>query len=420
MTEPSVGDLVDGRYHLQREIARGGMGVVFEAEHVVLARSVAVKMLTGDQARTEEARSRLLLEARALTAARHPNVVAVLDAGIAGSIDLPYLTMELLEGRPLDGILAARRRVALADALQIGRQLLDALAFAHERGIVHRDVKPGNLFLARDDTQQEVVKLVDFGTARVEKSQGPKITLQGALLGTPEYMAPEQLLAKPDVDHRADIYAAGVLLYECLAGAVPFEGTYGEILLKASTEPLPKLSERCPDVPATIALVIETALAREAADRWQDARSFQRALLDAARLAPARSSLLGIKRAGPPPLPGAGVAAAAPGASRRRWPRAPYVTPVRIVRAQRAPIDGRSEDISEGGLLVTTEQPCENGEIVRVRFALPTTGRIVECEAVARWVHMARRTGAQGLELRDPVEEIRSAIRQFVAMMGGT
>ncbi len=401
MTEPSVGDVVDGRYQLQREIARGGMGVVFEARHVVNDRPLALKMLTAAQARSLDSRRRLLREAKALGAARHPNIVALLDAGQAG--ELPYLTMELLQGRSLDGILTARPRIPMGDAVQVGRQLLDALAFAHARGIVHRDVKPGNLFLALSEARQEAVKVVDFGTAQVSTDAGPKITLQGAILGTPEYMAPEQLLGKHDTDHRVDIYAAGVLLYECLAGAVPFEGSYGEILLKVSTEPLPPLSARCPEVPAAVCSVIEKALAKQATDRWPDASSFQRALLEASGLAAARTSLL----------------ASPAGAQRRRFARAPYVTPVRIVRAAGAFIDGQSEDISEGGLLVTTERPCDNEERVRVRFALPTNGRIVECGAIARWIHIARRSGAQGLELDDPPEEVRASIREYVTLMGG-
>ncbi|HMJ10985.1 MAG TPA: protein kinase [Polyangiaceae bacterium] len=422
--------MIDRRYALRREIDRGGIGAVFEAYHLLTTRAVAIKLLVSDHALKVESQARLLREAKALTIARHPNVVAVLDAGTTET-GVPYLVMELIEGRTLSGILASRRRVSIPDTLQIGVQLCDAMACVHDRGIVHRDVKPSNLFLAHNEIGEEIVKLFDFGVAGLRNEPvakaSAKLTQQGALLGTPEYMAPEQLLGKPP-DPRSDIYSIGVTLYECLTGAVPFEGSFGEILLKAATQPVPSLANGCAEASPALCAAIERALAKDPADRFADARAFARVLLEAADQPLGQSSLLGIRRGRPPPLPpearapktgvalGAVAAAAAP---RRRYARAPYVTPVRIAQKDGVTVEGHSEDLSEGGMLVLTRQPCKNEQAVSIHFALPSSGRIVQLDATARWVRTARGTGAAGLEFSDMPDDVRNAIRDYVAVMGG-
>jgi serine/threonine protein kinase len=434
-----IGTTVDRRYLLKREIARGGAGAVFEAEHIYTKRSVALKLLVPEQRAAAEPRARLLREALALSAARHPGVVAALDAGETED-GTPYLVLELLEGRSLEGILAVRRRIAAAEVAWVGAAICDALGAAHSRNIIHRDIKPSNVFVARDEQAREVVKLFDFGVARVP-SEAHKLTQDGGLLGTPEYMAPEQLLAR-DVDGRTDLYALGVTLYECLAGVVPFEGNFGEVLLKVSTQPLTPLSQKVPDVPPELAAAIERALSREQGDRFSDAQSFAQALRKAAPAAPP-GSLLGIRQ-GPPPIPvrppptpapsfGATESpsrAGQPGAprplpvppplpaTRRRFPRAPYVTPVRIVHGQTV-LDGRSEDVSVGGLLVLAPQAFEQAQLVKVRFALPMTGRVLEVDATARWVKAARATGAVGLQFASLPAEAHEVIDRYVTMMGG-
>ena len=438
-----IGSTVDRRYVLKREIARGGAGAVFEAEHVYTKRSVALKLLIPEQRMAPEPRARLLREALALTAARHPGVVSALDAGEMED-GTPYLVLELLEGRSLEGILAVRRRIGAPEVAWLGIAICDALASAHRRGIIHRDIKPSNVFVARDEQGKEVVKLFDFGVARVA-AENRKLTQDGALLGTPEYMAPEQLLAR-DVDARADLYAVGVTLYECLAGVVPFEGNFGEVLLKVSTQPLTPLNQKVSVLPE-FAAVIERALSREPEARYPDAESFLAALRNAAPASPP-SSLLGIRQ-GPPPVParaGGAVAAvstadvgarvSAPGgarplpqpppmpplpglpATRRRFPRAPYVTPVRIMHDDKV-LEGRSEDVSVGGLLVLAPQAFEQAALVRVRFALPMTGRVIEIAATARWVKAARVTGAVGLEFSSLPPEAFEVIERYVTMMGG-
>ena len=208
-----------------------------------------------EQRAAPEPRARLLREALALSAARHPGVVSALDAGETDD-GTPYLVLELLEGRSLEGILAVRRRIGAAEVAWLGMALCEALGSAHRRGIIHRDMKPSNVFVARDEQGREVVKLFDFGVARMPAETNNKLTQEGALLGTPEYMAPEQLLAR-EVDGRTDLYALGITLYECLAGVVPFEGNFGEVLLKVSTQPLTPLRKKVAEVSPEFAAAIE-------------------------------------------------------------------------------------------------------------------------------------------------------------------
>jgi eukaryotic-like serine/threonine-protein kinase len=429
-----IGTTVDRRYLLKREIARGGAGAVFEAEHLYTKRSVALKLLVPEQRSAPEPRARLLREALALSAARHPGVVSALDAGETDD-GTPYLVLELLEGRSLEGILAVRRRIGSAEVAWLGMALCEALGSAHRRGIIHRDMKPSNVFVARDEQGREVVKLFDFGVARIPSETNNKLTREGALLGTPEYMAPEQLLAR-EVDGRTDLYALGITLYECLAGVVPFEGNFGEVLLKVSTQPLTPLRQKVAEVSPEFAAAIERALAPEPDARYPDAQAFAQALRKAAPAA-APGSLLGIRQ-GPPPIPvrmaapeAAASRASMPGAprpplpvppplptTRRRFPRAPYVTPVRIYHDATV-LDGRSEDVSVGGLLVLAPQAFEQAALVKVRFALPMTGRVIEIDATARWVKAAGVRGAVGLQFSALPADAHEVIERYVTMMGG-
>ena len=454
-----IGTTVDRRYLLKREIARGGVGAVFEAEHIYTKRAVALKLLLPTQRHAEEPRARLLREALALSAARHPGIVAALDAGETED-GMPYLVLELLEGRTLEGILAVRRRLGTAEVAWLGLALCDALGAVHRLGIIHRDIKPSNVFVARNEQGQEVVKLFDFGVARVP-AENNKLTQHGSLLGTPEYMAPEQLLAH-DLDDRADLYALGVTLYECLAGVVPFEGNFGEVLLKVSTEPVPALLHKVASIPSEFAAVVERALSRDPNARYPDASALARALRASAP-STTPGSLLGIRQ-GPPPLPlrtslGSGNAeshalvslpvGATPSlqgvrvplrqaeagnslhesprpapvpppmpTTRRRFPRAPYVTPVRIYRGGML-LEGRSEDISVGGLLVLGPQAFEWTSLVLVRFALPMTGQVIEVDATARWVKAAGIRGAVGLEFSSLQADAYAVVERYVTIMGG-
>lgn len=417
----AVGMTVDRRYRLKREVARGAAGVVYEASHLYTKRRVAIKVLTLAHVSVEESCIRLLREAEALTACRHPNVVQVLDAGEIPQLG-PYVVTELLEGRTLQGILAVRQRIGLAETIQIGRQLCDALALAHARGIIHRDLKPSNTFIARDETGREVVKVFDFGIARMQH-EPRRLTQLGAVLGTPEYMAPEQLLAKEEIDGRVDVYALGVMLFECLTGSVPFEGNFGEVLLKGATQPFTPIRAKAPTVPAEVAIAVEKALSREPEDRYSSMNAFAEALAQLA-IAEPNGSLLGLRSPRPafrspftkaPPVP-----PALPVGQRRRTPRAPYVTPVTIERDTGEKLVGRSEDISVGGLLVVLTELCAAEQVVTACFALPGSGQMVRLRASTQWVRTARGLEAIGLQFTAIAPEIHAGIQEYVGSMGAS
>jgi serine/threonine-protein kinase len=408
-----VGKVVDRRYRLKREIARGGVGVVYEAEHLFTKRSVAVKLLTPEHAHVLDSRERLLREAHALSLARHPGIVAALDAGETeeGS---PYLVMELLEGRTLDGILAVRGKLGVAETLYVGQKMCAAIATAHERGLSHRDIKPSNVFIARDEEGREVTKMFDFGIASMPVADR-KLTQPGSVLGTAEYMAPERLLEQEGVDHRCDVYAIGATLYECLAGVVPFEGNFGEVLLKVSTLLVPPLRERCPDAAGPLASAIEKALARDPAQRFATTRQMLEALRRVMPAPPPTAFL------GPPKTDHAAQPNAhAPVEARRRFKRAAYVTQISIKRAKDGPVAARSEDISLGGMLVIPKVLCAEAERVAVVFALPISGQIVEIGAISRWVKAARSRQAMGVEFASLPAQAQAEIERYVQLMGSS
>jgi len=421
---PPIGSVIDGRYELLRDLGRGGAGAVFEARHVYTRRVVAIKIVRGDRdgATIAELKARLLREAHALAAARHPGVVDVLDAGVEVS-GRPFLVLERLEGRTLEGLLATRGRISATDTIAIGLQLAECLSAAHRAGIVHRDVKPSNVFLIRDPDGREHTKLVDFGIARLDRPTDRKISLCGALIGTPEYMSPEQLLAKDDIDTRSDVYALGVTLFECVTGTVPYSGHYPQILLQsATTTATPSVRSVAPDVPPGIAAVVDRALAKSRDERFRDMDEFAAAL--AAIPSTRRQSAL----LGPPPLPAAGPVAAAEVdsppvdyAQRRRAERTAYVTPVRLTVDGKT-LDGRIEDISEGGLLVLFRGDCPADGPVDVRFASPIDGKDLALSGWIRWVKEARHqehgVRAVGIELDALPPEVRASIQRYSAAMG--
>lgn len=435
--DPKAGDIIDRRFLLKREIARGGMGAVFEAEQQITGRVVAIKLLHKRAARLKGAAERLLREARAITAARHSGIVELLDAGVCPSTG-PYIVMEILMGRPLDGILASRGTLPVADAVHVARQMCDALAFVHDHGIVHRDLKPSNVFITRDQSHAETVKLFDFGIAVLSDPRAQKLTANTEMLGTPEYMSPEQLFGEPGIDHRCDLYAVAVTLFECLTGAVPHEGNYVRILgaLDSQTTP-PSARALRNEVTAELDQVLAWGLARSRDERFPSAAAFRDALLQATGLENGRTELLG-----PPGLTMQPPAQFPPGTSPpevtmpptaippssqrmvaddvrgntrplpivmrrvpsdapnpRRHERAPFMTHVRLVRHDGSVVTGRSEDISIGGMLVIATEPVADGEVVWAQFSLPGAGGPVTVEAVCRWIRAGRTTrGAVGLE----------------------
>jgi tRNA A-37 threonylcarbamoyl transferase component Bud32 len=419
----NVGDLIDGRYELRRDLGQGAAGRVFEARHQFTGRHVALKLVAPDvpyQLR-EELYVRLKREARALASVRHPGVVDVLDGGFLPD-GTPYLVMEMLEGRTLEGLIAARGRIPVADTVALAFQLSLALEASHAAGVVHRDVKPSNILIVHDHARREVVKVVDFGIARLETSKEAKLTGIGALIGTPGYMAPEQLLGLDDVDKRSDIYALGVTMFECLTGQMPYEGNYQRVLLQVcSNEPVPAIEAVDATIPAALAAVVKRTMAKERDERFASMAELRKALVASDLSARKRTYFFN-----PPPAPvAAPSAAAAPAevapAQRRKLVRASYVTPVHLVMGD-VTIDARTEDISTGGLLVICRQLCPTDRRGTIRFALPMDGLVVALDVHVRWVRAARADDpegprALGVEFIDPPADMTASIERYVSFM---
>jgi len=256
-----------GKYELRRQIGRGAMGIVYEAFDTVIERRVALKMLRTEIFPAEqlpEVRARLKREAHSAGKLSHPNIVTIFDYGEHEGA--PYIVMDLMEGEELSRSLDGGARIALGTVVRIMEQLLAALGYAHENGVVHRDVKPSNMFVLRDGT----LKVVDFGLARVESSN---LTETGAVLGTPAYMSPEQFLGVP-VDARSDIFSAGVVLYQLLTGDRPFTGSPTTIMQKVLRQDPIEPSALNPTLSHTWDTIIKRALAKKPDDRLQSARQF--------------------------------------------------------------------------------------------------------------------------------------------------
>jgi hypothetical protein len=305
------GRLLEGKYRVSRLIGEGGMGAVYEAEHTLIGRAVAVKVLHGDFAKNQEAIERFRREARAATAIRHPNIIEITDMGTTAE-GQPFLVMELLEGSPLSSLIGEGRSIPTARIVDILSQVLDALDAAHKKGIVHRDLKPDNVFIVQDYSRPDFVKLLDFG---ISKMVGPgtgelSMTRTGSVMGTPNYMAPEQAMGKKDCDHRVDLWAVGIMLYEALTGRLPYLGdNYNELLtaILMTTPPTPRSIN--PAISAAIERVILRALAREREQRYQTATELRDELRDAVR---AKGTAVPLAALAPQPA-AAEAAATAPG-----------------------------------------------------------------------------------------------------------
>jgi serine/threonine-protein kinase len=258
------------------------MGAVYEARHVWTDRAVAVKLLHPEHVRRREMVSRFMTEARAVSAIRHPNIVDVLDMGYDEAERTLYIVQELLLGEDLATRLEREGSLGVTAALDLAVPVLGALVSAHRAGIIHRDVKPENVFLASPPGGGAVTaKLIDFGIARILSADAEaRTTRAGTAVGTPQYMSPEQARGEDDLDARTDVWALGVLLYECLSGVRPFEAAnYNLVVVKIVTERPRPLRELCPSVPASVAAVVDRALALERDDRWADASAMLDAVL---------------------------------------------------------------------------------------------------------------------------------------------
>jgi serine/threonine protein kinase len=253
-----------GRYRIVRELGRGAMGIVYEAEDEMLQRQVAVKMLmlSDDPEERVQHEARFRQEAKAAGGLSHPNVVTIYDLGREG--DWLYIAMELLHGVELRELMN-KGTLTLAQNVDLAAQVASGLSAAHRRGIVHRDVKPSNIMVL----EGHLAKIMDFGVARMQTSEVK--TQTGVMLGSPKYMSPEQVGGHP-VDHRSDIFSLGSVLYEMVAGAAPFSGNdLGSLLFDiARADPLPP-SQRYAGLPEELDRIVLRALARQPEDRYQDA-----------------------------------------------------------------------------------------------------------------------------------------------------
>lgn len=309
------GVVIAGKYKVEREIGRGGMGVVFAALHVDLDQPVAVKILHDYAAYDQAAVARLLREARAAAKIASNHVVRVMDVGA-----LPdggaYIAMELLEGRDLADILREHGPFQVVEAVDMMIEACDAVAAAHGAGIIHRDLKPANLFVAEMPDGSSMVKVLDFGVSKIVPKSGQtplpgELTQTGQIFGSPSYMSPEQLRSATDVDGRTDIWALGVVFYELVSGKLPFAGTSMADVLAAVVRDTPKiLSLVCPSVPPELAQVIDRCLEKDPRDRFADVVELTHALAPFA--SPEKQALINrVKRVVPMRM----AAASRPGAS---------------------------------------------------------------------------------------------------------
>lgn len=269
-SDPLIGTLFEGKYKIESKIGEGGMGSVYRATHIFMERPVAIKFLHGDRTTDTAAIERFKVEARAAGRIQHPHATAVTDFGVTSNNTF-YLVMEYLEGRSLRERIKAEGALPLDETVRIIAQTCDAVEAAHKRGIVHRDLKPDNIFLQREDNTENV-KVLDFGIAKLTQGGASAgLTSTGMIVGTPYYMSPEQCQGD-HLDHCADIYSLGVIIFEMVTGKLPFTADSPlSIVLKHVSEPPPSPRKFNPNLPEAVEAVILKALSKRRQDRQQSA-----------------------------------------------------------------------------------------------------------------------------------------------------
>ncbi|MGO9829443.1 MAG: protein kinase domain-containing protein [Myxococcaceae bacterium] len=412
------GDLL-GQYQLERLLGEGSMGRVFLARHVTLGRPAAIKVLRAEHAQNQNLIQRFFHEARAVNQINHEHIVEIQDfvhePGPSGRTRV-YCVMEMLDGHSVTEVLAADH-LSVARAVDIARQVARALGAAHQVGVVHRDVKPDNLFLVRRGAERDFVKVLDFGVAKLMTPIGDlplTSTVEGTIVGTPAYMAPEQANGL-GADARTDQYALGCVLYEMLAGHPPFSGSsFGQLVAKVLTEPAPPLAARSPSgerLPAALRAVVLRCLAKDPVDRFRDMAALEAALASSLLVPPERHwgrsgwlaaaavgfAGLGLGAAGlvlrqraarPPPvvavLPAPAPEPTLPPASEPVAPPAPLPAPLLQLRVRSTPKGARVERMDTGQVLGTTpllaELPETEGKLV-LRLSAPGHTAVVRSVA---------------------------------------
>jgi len=274
-----------GRYEILAELGQGAMGVVYKARDPILDRIVAIKTINLNLPKDElaEYEARFYQEARAAGGLNHPNIVTIYDIGKSEYI--AYMAMEFLEGEELRTTLAAEQPLPILQALDVAAQVAEGLAYAHDRHIVHRDIKPANVMVVREG----LVKITDFGIARMRTNEVR--TMTGMIVGSPKYMSPEQVAGKR-ADHRCDLFSLGVVLYEMVTGQTPFQGdSIHGIMYQILNSTPPAPSQRNPELPEIVDLIVAKALARNAEERYQSAKDLVKDLLDCKQLVQDRAAV---------------------------------------------------------------------------------------------------------------------------------
>ncbi|MFO0683745.1 MAG: serine/threonine-protein kinase [Sandaracinus sp.] len=283
---PQPGDIVAGKYLLESMLGQGGMGAVFRARHTLTDRKVALKWMLPDVDAGDAAVQRFLREARAMGRIDHPAVVGVLDVGVEG--DAAYLVMELLRGESLRSRIDGRGKLTPEEAIALLVPAMEGVAAAHAAGVVHRDLKPDNLFcVAVAPGERPITKVLDFGVSKLQGDRfaspgaaaGGAITHTGAMVGTPAYMAPEQVRGERELDGRTDVWALGAILFEALSAQTPFaHDTLGQTIVAIATSAPPRLESVVSDLQPGLADVVHRALEKDLALRWPSVEAFARAL----------------------------------------------------------------------------------------------------------------------------------------------
>ncbi|MBK8251385.1 MAG: serine/threonine protein kinase [Polyangiaceae bacterium] len=311
---PNPGDVVAGKFRLERLLKQGGMGAVWVATHLGLDELVALKFMDPRRVSSPEARIRFTREAKAAAQVRSKNIVQMLDHGVDDGV--PYIAMELLSGEDLGARLRRVGRLKLVEAAALLDDIAHAMDRAHAAGIVHRDLKPENIFLAKDG-DHEVPKILDFGIAlevQPDATDDSAATQEDVILGTPYFMSPEQVRGRTNIDHRSDLWSIGVILFRAVTGTRPFgRGAPADVIVQICSDPIPRASVVQPDLPAELDRFFEKALARDVAKRFSSAKEMAAAFAEIAyahdtgaiTMVDSTQRVRGpaTPRKGPPPLP---------------------------------------------------------------------------------------------------------------------